>query len=76
MLVSIISLQLYELSACKLHAHVARVATSITFCLITQCSNSFKLFKFHDFFQDLFKFPKTLGLAVIVVSKVYKLFLF
>ena len=31
---------------------------------------------FHDFFHNLFKFPKTLGLAVIVVSKIYKLSLF
>ena len=29
-----------------------------------QCSYSFELFKFHDFFHDLFKFSKTLGLAV------------
>ena len=29
-----------------------------------QCSYSFQLFKFHDFFHDLFKFSKTLGLAV------------
>ena len=27
-------------------------------------SYSFELFKFHDFFHDLFKFSKTLGLAV------------
>ena len=29
-----------------------------------QGSYSFELFKFHDFFHDLFKFSKTLGLAV------------
>ena len=32
--------------------------------LSIQGSYSFKLFKFHDFIHDLFKFSKTLGLAV------------
>ena len=27
---------------------------------------SFELFKFHDFFHDLFKFSKTLGLIVTI----------
>ena len=29
-----------------------------------QCSYSFELFKFHDFFQEIFKLSKTLGIAI------------
>ena len=32
--------------------------------VLTQDSYSFELLRFHDFFHDLFKFSKTLGLAV------------